>query len=537
MTALETIAIAARAPIAKKPARRITRPPDKMPATAAAFAEALSIESLYRKLTAVRKAVAEDGAATLDLWRGTLAHSAFTPAAENLAHYLALRRRDLSTLQPALAAYGLSSLGRSEARVLPALDALIASLARLAGQPAPPYPDAADIEAGPAMLDAEKQRFFGCDPTGQHTRIMVTLPTEAGSDSVLVRRLVAAGMNCARINCAHDDPDVWSAMISNVRAAARRLGRDCRILMDIAGPKCRIETVHVKNNARLYRGDRIVLVKDFDDAGVQDMAIATITFPDILHTLQPGAEVWINDGKIGARVASVQGGRVVLEIFSARAKGEKLKAEKGVNFPNTPLNLPALGAADLIALDFVARHADLIGFSFVQRPADIASLDRELKKRRPGKPADNPPQPVILKIETRLAVQNLPQLIVAAAASRPVAVMIARGDLAVELGFARMSEIQEEILWLCDAAHVPVIWATQVLDNFVADGSPSRAEATDAAMSQRAECVMLNKGPFLVEGIGFLKDILRRMDRHQTKKFARFGPLKSWDRLEIASSP
>jgi len=80
---------------------------------------------------------------------------------------------------------------------------------------------------------------------------------------------------------------------------------------------------------------------------------------------------------------------------------------------------------------------------------------------------------------------------------------------------------------------VPVVWATQVLDNFVANGSPSRAEATDAAMSQRAECVMLNKGPFLVEAIGFLKDILRRMDRHQTKKFARFGPLKSWERLDM----
>jgi pyruvate kinase len=142
-------------------------------------------------------------------------------------------------------------------------------------------------------------------------------------------------------------------------------------------------------------------------------------------------------------------------------------------------------------------------------------------------------QPIVLKIETPTAVENLPQLIVAAAVTRPVAVMIARGDLAVELGFARLSEIQEEMLWLCDAAHVPVIWATQVLDNLVADGRPSRAEATDAAMSQRAECVMLNKGPFLVEGVAFLKDILRRMDRHQAKKFARLGPLKSWSRLDI----
>jgi pyruvate kinase len=200
-----------------------------------------------------------------------------------------------------------------------------------------------------------------------------------------------------------------------------------------------------------------------------------------------------------------------------------------VNFPSTELALDALGAADLETLDFVAAHADLVGFSFVQRPSDILALDRELAKRR----KDKPPQPVVLKIETRTAVENLPQLIVTAAAARPVAVMIARGDLAVDLGFARLSEIQEELLWLCDAAHVPVVWATQVLDSLVSDGSPSRAEATDAAMSQRAECVMLNKGPFLVEGVGFLADVLCRMDRHQTKKFARFAPLHSWKQLEI----
>jgi pyruvate kinase len=495
-----------------------------------------TIQTLHRKLAAIRTRVAQEGAATLGLWRETLGGCAFTPAAENLACYLALRRRDLSALQPALSAYGLSSLGRSEARVLTALDALLATLARLAGTTAPPYPGAAEMEAGMAALLREQERFFGRDPGGQHTRIMVTLPTEAASDAMLVRRLVEAGMSCARINCAHDSPVVWSAMIAKVRAAARQLGRDCRILMDIAGPKCRIETVHVGNSERLRRGDRIVLVKHFSDARKSDAAIVTISFPEILDMLRPDAAVWIDDGKIGARVVSNDKGRVVLEIVSARAKGERLRVEKGINFPDTPLSLPALGPADLKALDFVALNADLVGFSFVQTPADIALLDRELHKRRKDKMADKPPQPVVLKIETRRAVENLPQLIVAAAATRPVAVMIARGDLAVELGFARMSEIQEEMLWLCDAAHVPVIWATQVLDNFVAEGRPSRAEATDAAMSQRAECVMLNKGPFLVEGIGFLKDILRRMDRHQAKKFARFAPLKSWSRLEMPAS-
>ena len=533
MTSPEDTAAAKRNPGQPKRGRPNVKHPGKEAANPLPLPDPPTIEALHRKVAVIRDAVAKEGAATLDLWRETLAGSAFTAAAENLAHYLALRRRDLSALQPALAAHGLSSLGRSEARVLTTLDALLATLARLAGDSTPSYPGPAEIDAGAAMLRREQERLFGRDPSGQYTRIMVTLPTEAGGDPALVHRLVAAGMNCARVNCAHDDPSIWALMIANVRAAAHQLERDCRILMDIAGPKCRIETVHVSDNARLHRGDRIVLVKDLGHARASDTAIATISFPEILDTLRAGAEIWIDDGKIGARAVSNDDGRAVLEIFSARGKGERLRAEKGVNFPDTALDLPALGPDDLKALDFVARNADLIGFSFVQRPADIALLDRELQKRRIGELKDEPPQPVVLKIETRLAVENLPQLIVAAAATRPVAVMIARGDLAVELGFARLSEIQEEMLWLCDAAHVPVIWATQVLDNFVADGSPSRAETTDAAMSQRAECVMLNKGPFLVEGVAFLKDILRRMDRHQAKKFARFGPLNSWSRLEM----
>jgi pyruvate kinase len=106
--------------------------------------------------------------------------------------------------------------------------------------------------------------------------------------------------------------------------------------------------------------------------------------------------------------------------------------------------------------------------------------------------------------------------------------MIARGDLAVEIGFPRLSEIQEEILWLCEAAHVPVIWATEVFASLVADGRPSRAETTDAAMAQRAECVMLNKGPHLAEAIAVMADVLRRMDRHVAKKTARLSALGSW---------
>ena len=136
---------------------------------------------------------------------------------------------------------------------------------------------------------------------------------------------------------------------------------------------------------------------------------------------------------------------------------------------------------------------------------------------------------VVLKIETQSAFNRLPSLLLSAMRRPPVAVMVARGDLGVEVGFERLSEVQEEILWLCEAAHVPVIWATQVLESLAKGGLPSRAEVTDAAMASRAECVMLNKGPYIRETLRFLTDVLLRMQSHQQKKTARLRKLQVSD--------
>ena len=106
--------------------------------------------------------------------------------------------------------------------------------------------------------------------------------------------------------------------------------------------------------------------------------------------------------------------------------------------------------------------------------------------------------------------------------------MIARGDLLVEIGYRRLAEMQEEILWLCEAACVPVIWATQVLDEFVKTGIPTRAEITDAAMAERADCVMLNKGPHVVRAVEVLAELLPLMEAHQTKKTSRMRALHTW---------
>ena len=154
------------------------------------------------------------------------------------------------------------------------------------------------------------------------------------------------------------------------------------------------------------------------------------------------------------------------------------------------------------------------------RPTTSASSGQLLEPLGDAQPA------IVLKIETRRGFENLPAMLLEAMKSPRCAVMIARGDLAVECGFERMAEVQEEILWLCEAAHVPVIWATQVLETLAKEGLPSRAEVTDAAMAHRAECVMLNKGPYILQAVKVLDDILRRMHGHQAKKTSMLRELR-----------
>jgi pyruvate kinase len=237
-----------------------------------------------------------------------------------------------------------------------------------------------------------------------------------------------------------------------------------------------------------------------------------VSLPQMLDHAKLGELIWFDDGKIGGVIRSVNSDSVDVEITQARPEGEKLGAEKGINLPETRIDIPALTPDDLEALKFILQHADLVGYSFVRTESDVCELLKRLEEMG-GQHLG-----LILKIETRKGFDNLPKLILAAMRMRSFGVMIARGDLAVECGYQRLAEVQEEILWICEAAHVPVIWATQVLETLAKKGMPSRSEITDAAMGERAECVMLNKGPYAVTTVSVLADILKRMQAHQEKK-------------------
>lgn len=249
--------------------------------------------------------------------------------------------------------------------------------------------------------------------------------------------------------------------------------------------------------------------------------VVSCTLPAALDNLEVGHRVLFDDGRVETVVESARknGRDFVLRVVRTQKATFKLRAEKGINLPDTRLTIPALTDDDLRALAFVVEHADAVSLSFVRQTSDIRQLHEALDR------LGRPDLGVVLKIETRAGFENLPRLLIEGLRRPGLAVMIARGDLAVEVGFERLAELQEEILWLCEASHVPTIWATQVLDTLAHTGAPSRAEVTDAAASVAAECVMLNKGPFVQRAVEVLADILRRMEKHRDKKRSLYRKL------------
>ena len=562
-------------------------------------------------------------------------------SARNFTAYLGVRRKDIRELQRDLHRIGISSLGRIETHALDSLASVSTILARLSGNE-PPEPAAPRLtyDAGERILARRTEQLLGPRPAHGSTRIMVTMPAEAAHYG-LVRDLVVAGMQVARINCAHDDANLWQIVAKHVRRAAHELNSPCKVVCDLPGPKLRTGPVEsgpgvirwhafkdpygkVIAPARIWITDRAatpplahatlpvntsflvqlrpgdeihfhdhqgrqrwVMITETGEGGVWAEAnrgafmVAGISIqarrgemvlpiagtvgdlppmprelmlkagdrlritpddrpgrapgandttarigcslPEVFADVQPGQRVFIDDGRIAGVIDEVGAEGVRLRIVWVRGESARLTEDKGINLPDSPLRLPPLTAADLAALDFAAapdRPADAVGLSFVRHADDVDALYRELDRRQAKHMG------VILKIETATAFRNLPGILLSALRRNRVGVMIARGDLGVEVGFERMAELQEEIGSLCAAAHLPVIWATQVLESLAKKGMPSRAEVSDVVLAARTQCVMLNKGPHLAAAVRFLADVLRRMEGHQDKHFRLMRALK-----------
>jgi len=578
-------------------------------------------------------------------------------SARNLVHYVALRQHDLRDLQLRLSQRGLSSLSHSESCVMGSLLAVAEraheslalrgdesarrTLSRLGRE----RDGAISYETAKARLHEHTHDLLGPRPDERHIYIMVTAPSAKEADRAWMTKMFGAGMNVLRINCAHEGESEWARVVEALGQARSESGKECRVLMDLAGPKIRTgaiaggrpvatwkparddvgrattpvrvvvhrasalpaegagprlvvrdrdfakvrtgdelrfrdargkkrtlaveatgddelvalatERAYVlaRARARIHRagrargaltlevsdeeggaidvkvGDPLVLTRRRvkgkpprrDGEGtVERPGVVACTLPAALDHLDVGHRVLFDDGCIVAVVERIDEKREDFRVRVVRTqkRNAKLRAEKGINLPDTRMTVPSLTNDDRRALAFVAKHANAVSLSFVRAPEDVRSLHRELAR------LGRPDLGVVLKIETREGFESLPRLLLEGLRRPALGVMIARGDLAVEVGFERLAELQEEILWLCEASHVPAIWATQVLDTLARTGVPSRAEVTDAAASVAAECVMLNKGPFVDEAVAALSDILQRMEEHRYKKRSLYRKLE-----------
>jgi pyruvate kinase len=269
----------------------------------------------------------------------------------------------------------------------------------------------------------------------------------------------------------------------------------------------------------LERDERFILNETGRAARTGRLPVLLCPEPGVLKQVKRGERLVLDDGRIVAVAESVGADGMVCRVTTASKSPARLMSHKGLAFPDSHVTLPALGIEDESALKFALAHADGVDVSFVNSRHDVDRIVERLQTEA------SPGFGLVLKLETQGAIRNLPEILFAALRYRPAGLMIARGDLAVEASFEQLAQLQEDILGFGEACHLPVIWATQVLDSLAHSGVPTRAEVTDAAMSMRAECVMLNKGPFVAEATRMLVKIILDMEPRQYKKRALFAKL------------
>ncbi len=560
-------------------------------------------------------------------------HPYYEKSAQNLVNYISFRGFDVRLMQKQLKNLGLTRFANAQGHI----KASVLTIRYLLGLAVAENEKNAlakqwSIKKGEKLLKSNTKNLLGVTQQDRRVRIMVTQPKESAEDYELVRQMIEKGMDCARINCAHDSPEIWTKIISNVKKAANELNTEVKVAMDLAGPKIRTGTivpgpkvlrckpkkddygkvmeparimlvpesqyeplpntipissgdlqklrpgqvltlVDARSKARqirivncdghtaegeiehtiyfepglvlngtsdgaleltvgdlpakenaliLKKGDEIWIKKEIvlgspanfsENKELIEPAIISCQTPEVFGYVTVGDRIFFDDGKIAGEITEIEETLFKVNITSARANGSKLRAEKGINFPDSQLGFSGLTPKDRNDLVFVAKNADIVNFSFVNRAEDVQDLYSELDNLGALDKLG-----IILKIETQYGYGNLTPIILEAMKSENIGVMIARGDLAIETGWENIGQIQQEILSICGAAHIPVIWATQVLENLAKSGLPSRSEITDATTALKAECVMLNKGPFITKAIDLLSTILSKMETSQNKE-------------------
>jgi len=498
----------------------------------------MKINKLISDLSRIKEFIESKDFQIQDLAKDVYSH--YNLSAHNLYRYLILRTFDLRKYHDNLSELGVSSIRTSQGYVYSNLCNVLRNLKLLRGD------DYLDIEENfidefkligfkksKKQLKKNTNRLFKRQQKKHFAEIMVTLPIEAAKDKSIIENMADSGMEIARINLSHGTQQEWELMVSFIKEINNKTHHNIKIYMDLSGPKFRTSQIEIKDKKGnlkdkipIQQGEHIILTKRETKGkssvyskkrGQVEKAEIGVLLDEIIDAISVGDVVMFDDGMIKAKAIAKTDTDAELVLIDCYK--HKLSSHKGINLPNSSYNMPALTKDDINNLEFVCQYADVVGYSFVRTKEDVSALFKYLKQYNTNNLG------VVFKIETKDAFENLPDILLEGMKHHSIGVMIARGDLAVEIGFERISEVQNQILWICEAAHIPVIWATQVLENLAKTGLPTRAEISDAISGAHAECVMLNKGPFINNAIRTLENILIRMESHGFKQKNALRPL------------
>lgn len=563
-------------------------------------------------------------------------------SALNLIHYLIYRQHHSGELQSFLFRNGYIGLKNAEGHIMTSLLITRSLLLQRINEPnVKGHVSSLSIKESEKLIKKRTSFLLGEKRKKRHVRIMVTQPGEAANQPEIISNMIAKGMNTVRINCAHDNEEVWLKIIEHSKEAMEKLNKRVVISMDLGGPKIRtgniksgpkvvhltpernslghvtdpavailikegelfpdeehdyipvpkamldaLETgdiirfhdtrdkvrelkviekerrlvwVHAYDSAYLQTGNELFIFKknvsfktgeippmeqylllkkedeiiihknntegmpaQYDNEGnITAPASISCTSEEIFSRVKPGEPILFDDGKIEGTIMENTGDELRVKITYAKESGAKLRADKGINLPESDLKLAGLTLKDKEDLQFVATYADVVNMSFVNSASDVEDLLTELKAIQAKESLG-----IILKIETMTAFRNIVQILLTGMQHTNMGVMIARGDLAVECGWENIGLVQKELLRICHAAHIPTIWATQVMETLAKKGIPSRAEITDAVMAQHSDCVMLNKGMYITEAIELLDTILINVEKTRLDKRAFFRQIE-----------
>jgi pyruvate kinase len=331
------------------------------------------------------------------------------------------------------------------------------------------------------------------------TKIVATIGPASRSSDVL-ERMIRAGLDVARLNFAHETPDQHAETVQLIRGAAERVGREVAVLQDVPGPKLRIGPV-AGGVTELFVGSRVVLTPERVEGTAERLPVA---WPGLAEIMHPGDIAYLADGAIRLRVEEVDDGEVLTEV----EVGGTLASRQGLNLPNVTTSLPAVSDDDLRLIDAgIEMGVDLLALSFVRRREDLDPVKERLQAHRRD-------IPVIAKIEKPQAAANAEEIVKAADG-----IMIARGDLGIELRIEEVPLVQKRLLQLAGTEAKPAITATQMLESMVHSTRPTRAEVTDVANAifDGTDAVMLSQetavGRYPVEAVAMMASIAETTER------------------------